>query len=380
MEKFDHDWVYSDQGVAKYTNLDAGTYTFLVKGSNSDGVWNDAPNSIKITIIPPLYQRTWFILLVLALVIFGAYGLERLRTRSLQKDKIILEDKVKERTLALREEKEHAEQQKQLLEVANTKITSSIHCAQRIQAAMTPMEKELLNGFTKHFVFDKPRDIVSGDFYWYLKEEEFSYLAVVDCTGHGVPGAFVSVIGFALLKQIISVGREKSPAKVLDLMHENVSQWLRQDDDENQDVWRNRDGMDMALIRIDKSKQEIHYAGARNPIYITQNDSLEEIKADRQSIGGSVGNEKIRNKRLPFTEQIIPFEKDTWVYLSSDGFIDQFGGSKNRKFSKKRFVQVLKDVSTKDTDEQQKGIEEVFEKWKGDRRQIDDILVVGVQL
>ncbi|AFM03488.1 putative periplasmic ligand-binding sensor domain protein [Bernardetia litoralis DSM 6794] len=380
LEGFDTDWIESNRGEAQYTNLDAGEYTFLVKGSNSDGVWNEEPISVKIVITDAWYNaleaKVAFALIVL-LTLFLIY---RWRIWRVEQKRKQLEQKIALRTKELTQEKEKVEQQNTLIESANKKITDSIRYAQRIQDAIIPSEEEMLDAFTEHFVLFQPRDIVSGDFYWSWKNNGLSHFAVVDCTGHGVPGAIMSVVGFAMLEQTTKVKQINEPAKILTEMNTGIVGWLKQNEGnvlhETGKIWKSRDGMDMSMISLDKVNRKIVFSGAKNSLFHTENGKIIEVKGDRFSIGGTL----LKQKQKTFTDKHISLQKNDMVYLTTDGFLDQFGGGNNKKYSKKRFIELLNKIQHLPLKEQQKKLQESFVHWQGLQRQIDDMLVIGIRM
>ncbi|WP_338768776.1 two-component regulator propeller domain-containing protein [Bernardetia sp. ABR2-2B] len=379
LEGFDSDWIESDRGEAQYTNLDAGEYTFLVKGSNSDGVWNEDPISVEISITAAWYNtleaKIGFALIAL-LILFLIY---RWRIWRVEQKKKQLEDKIVLRTTELIKEKEKVEEQNTIIESTNKKITDSIRYAQRIQDAIIPSEEEMVEAFTEHFVLFQPRDIVSGDFYWGWKKNGISQFAVVDCTGHGVPGAIMSVVGFAMLEQTTKVKRIDEPSKILTEMNEGIVDWLKQNEGnvlhETGKMWKSRDGMDMSMISLDKENYKVTFSGAKNSLFYTKDGKIEEIKGDRFSIGGT-----LKNKQKAFTDKHISLQKNDMIYLTTDGFLDQFGGGENKKFSKKRFIELLSKIQHLPLAEQEKKLQGSFTHWQGLQRQIDDMLVVGIRM
>ncbi|MCC5945094.1 MAG: SpoIIE family protein phosphatase [Bernardetiaceae bacterium] len=375
LEGFETEWNYLNRGFAKYTNLDPGTYTFKAKGTNSDGRWNETPIIIEITITPPFYKEPWFVLTVVVSVIALFLLFYWLRVLSVERDKRLLEAKVQERTIELRKEKEKVEEKGQLLALSNKKVMDSIRYAQRIQDAIIPEASEIKEAIGENFVYYNPRDIVSGDFYWCTTRDNNAYLAVVDCTGHGVPGAFMSVIAFALLEQMINVRRLNDPARILEYMNKEIIQWLHQQEDTER-AYKSRDGMDMSLLHIDFSKGQMRYAGAKNSLFVVSDNQIEEIKGDKFSIGGRL----LHDKKKIFTNKPIKAQKGDMLYMTTDGFLDQFGGSEGRKFTRKRFKEKLLKIKELNLEEQHKNLKETFIHWKGQQRQIDDVLVVGIKI
>lgn len=256
------------------------------------------------------------------------------------------------------------------IERKNANIISSINYAKRIQEAILPSPKYITEICPNSFVLFKPKDIVSGDFYYFAKVKGKVVIAAVDCTGHGVPGAFMSLIGNNLLKEIVEVRQETSPEKILEALSEGVNNTLNQEEHED-----NREGMDISICVIDTANRKICYAGAMNPVYF-MNDTfanLQEIKADKRSIGG-----RQRAKDYPFKNHEIQLgDTKTIFYLLSDGFQDQFGGSNDKKFTTKRLKELLASIYHLPLDEQQNVLEQTINQWQGKSKQIDDVLVIG---
>lgn len=277
---------------------------------------------------------------------------------------IILERKVKERT--------------QEVQAKETKIrrlyeglSDSIRYAQRIQKAILPTEEKFEKILPHSFVFFKPRDVVSGDFYFLEEVDNKIVLAAIDCTGHGVPGAFMSLIGNDILAEIIINQKTTEANKVLEKLHKGIRSLLRQEETKNQD------GMDMTLVVIDKENNILEFAGAKNPLIYIQNNELKVIKGDKMPIGG----EQREMERI-FTKHEISLEKETHFYLFSDGIQDQFGGEKNKKFTPKRLRNLLQENHQKPFEKQKEILDQTIENWQkqGNEKQIDDMLLLGVRL
>ncbi|NOZ47009.1 MAG: SpoIIE family protein phosphatase [Chlorobi bacterium] len=254
-----------------------------------------------------------------------------------------------------------------ILDKKNKEILASITYAQRIQQAILPPDKLIQKLIPQNFVLFKPKDIVSGDFYWFEKVNNLIYFAAVDCTGHGVPGALVSIVGYNGLNQALKEFKLEKPSEILDKLNELVEQTFIKSEFEV------KDGMDIALCCIDLENYKLSYVGAHNPLYIVHNSCLTEIKADRQPIG------KYQN-RFPFKNHVVDLEKNDCCYIFSDGFADQFGGEKNRKFKYKALKQLLIDNSQKLMKEQKEILNQTFEAWKGNYEQIDDVLIIGIKV
>jgi serine phosphatase RsbU (regulator of sigma subunit) len=256
----------------------------------------------------------------------------------------------------------------------NKNITDSLTYAKRIQMAMLPNENRIKELFSDFFVFYQPREIVSGDFFWLATDGRRKLLAAIDCTGHGVPGAFMSTLGSALLNQIVNVQEIWSPAEILNQLNKHIAETLNQLNGEN------RDGMDAAICVYDQTDETLLYAGARNPLVYVRDGELHEIKADKNSVGGFSSFRPIKN----FVNHTIQAEKqlNTPYYIFSDGYQDQFGGSEGKKFSSKRLKELFFDIHDKPMQEQKSIVSNRFEDWikQGTEKQIDDVLVIGFRI
>ena len=256
---------------------------------------------------------------------------------------------------------------------ANKHIVQSIQYARRIQEAILPADREIKTNFEESFILYKPRDIVSGDFYWFAKKEDCRVIAVVDCTGHGVPGAFMTMMGNDLLNQIVYENNVTSPEAILNRLDKRVRRTLNQ---AGSDTQRN-DGMDISICVIDDDNKILSFAGAKQSIcYVHRNkDQFEEIKGSPFPIGSS----QIRKEKI-FTKHEIHFEYGDMIYLFTDGYQDQFGGKNNTKYLSKRFRQFLSEIHAKNFEEQRTALDQEIETWRGGHAQTDDILVVGLML
>jgi PAS domain S-box-containing protein len=278
--------------------------------------------------------------------------------------------------------------QKEIIEEKNKDITDSIEYSKRIQRSVF-LDKDLLKQYApESFLFFKPRDIVSGDFYWFTNfitkrdiprgdgtitpaGSSILIAAAVDCTGHGVPGAFMSIIGNTLLNQTVDNPDVNSPAEALDYVNVELKKMLNQ----KQDTTPIRDGMDMSLCAIDFTNYKLSYAGANNPIYILRGRAIIELKPDKQPITAS-----LETPPFPFTNQLFDLQKGDSVYLFSDGYADQFGGPKGKKLMYKRFKEILINMQDNTMDEQKGILYYAFEDWKGKLNQVDDVLVIGIRI
>ena len=263
------------------------------------------------------------------------------------------------------------------LETAYADIKDSIHYASRIQRSILPSKEELSEVCKNHFVFYRPKDVVSGDFYWCAQTlrsnsgSPISLIAVVDCTGHGVPGAFMSMMANTLLNQTIKNPEVNSPADVLDFLDRELHKNLKYHEGEISV----RDGMDIAFCTIDYVRMELEFAGANNSCIIARNHKLIELPADKQAISACTDIVK-----KPFTNRRFQLQKGDLIYLFTDGYADQFGGMKQKKFMFKNFKKMLLDLQKKKLPEQQESIEQIFDSWKGKLEQIDDVLVMGIAI
>ncbi|MFC2138650.1 PP2C family protein-serine/threonine phosphatase, partial [Bacteroidota bacterium] len=280
----------------------------------------------------------------------------KIREQNLIREKRILEEKVQERTIEIRHKNDE-------LARKNKDITDSIKYAKRIQDAILPME----GIFENTFILFMPKDIVSGDFFWMAKKDGKEIMAAIDCTGHGVPGAFVSFVGHNSLNKIVKEYDISQPSDILDKLNSEVTKTFNP-----QGEGVVNDGMDMSIICYDKEKNILEYAGAFNPMFLFRNGKLLEYKANRFSIGRS---QKQMEKK--FTNHSIKLQKGDTIYLFSDGYADQFGGPDNRKFMAKNFKDLLSEIQSLSMQEQKMQLESTIDKWKGKREQIDDILIIG---
>ena len=278
-------------------------------------------------------------------------------------------------TLLGREEKYKSQlsYNNEIIRKKNEDITASISYAQRIQTSLMDSENKLKSLFPSSFVVYKPKDIVSGDFYWIQRLNESGSkiaIAAADCTGHGVPGALVSVLGITHLREIVVQNDSIEPGEILKELNIRIIDTFT-----TKSGVQSKDGMDISLTVIDKEEGTMCFAGAYRPLILIRNGEIKEIAGDKQPIGGDHFV-----KEREFTNHKLDFRKGDWLYMFSDGYVDQFGGDNNRKFMKKRFKNLLCEIVDKDCDDQKKVLEDELEKWMGDIDQIDDITVIGMEL
>ncbi len=379
LEGLDKDWspIVKENSIT-YPNLSSGSYTFKVRSCNNDGVWNNEPITFQFVINPPFWKTTWFYIFIGMIVFSGIIFFTKLRERVLRKENIILEKKVTERTEVIENQKIEILQMKDAVEKKNIAITDSIEYASIIQQAILPSEAEINEQFKNHFILYKPKDIVSGDFYWIHEETNRTLFAVADCTGHGVSGAFVSLMGHNLLNETINENHNYNPSEILFELNNKILNTLKQNSQKTSAKY----GMDIALISVDKKTGTLEYAGAHNPLLIFRGNSTNEkhsecfqIKANQRSIGTykKEGDSGFANH----TFQLI---KGDMLYMFSDGYADQIGGPEDKRIFSQAFHDILQSICQNEMVEQKKILDKTIIKWKGTQNQTDDILVVGIRI
>jgi len=269
-------------------------------------------------------------------------------------------------------QKEEIVSQRNEIEKKNTHITDSIRYAKRIQQAILPSKELVDKLLPDSFIFFRPKDIVSGDFYWLDKVgEDRVYFAAVDCTGHGVPGALMSIHSFNLLDKALNVNKLLKPSEIIDFLNVNIHLTLQQ----KSDLSAVNDGMDIAICCFHNENKILEYAGVYNPLYIFRNQELIELKADRKALG-----DNIFENFQGYANHTVQLKEQDALYIFTDGFTDQFGGKNKQKFLVKQFKETLKNISHLPMTEQKFHLAEIFDNWKGDNDQIDDVLVIGVRV
>jgi serine phosphatase RsbU (regulator of sigma subunit) len=387
LEGYDLDWSMETlTRMVTYPKLPHGKYKFMVQVKLSNGTWLGTQNSeFVFTIKPPIWKTTWFIILSIILGIVMIYAFINYRIKMLKRDKDILEKEVVKRTAEITMQKEeieaqrdeieaqrnHVVEQRDRIEIQNKDITSSIHYASRIQRAVLPPQENFKEFLNEYFIFFIPRDIVSGDFYYLNKRDDRVIVAAADCTGHGVPGAFMSLLGVALLNQIVSeLPANYNAAMLLNSLREGIKKALRQTGKKDEA----KDGMDISLCVIDKKNFKLEFAGAFNPLLVVRNNELLIYKADKMPIGVYISDE------VNFTNHTVELQKDDMIYLYSDGFQDQFGGPNRRKFLPKNLRNLLHEISNLSMEQQKEAIDKAFHDWKGNEHQIDDSVGMGIRV
>jgi serine phosphatase RsbU (regulator of sigma subunit) len=263
-----------------------------------------------------------------------------------------------------------------IIEEQKRKIISSINYAQLIQQSILMDESEIKKLLPNSFIFYKPKDIVSGDFYWFSKINDKIIIAAVDCTGHGVSGAFMSLIGNTLLNQIVNEKQITSPSEILRLLNIGIYEALHQGKEDA----LSSDGMDMALCTIDYKNNQLECAGAENPIYLVSNNEIITIEADRQAVGGRSPSKKLDPLKRTYTNHVILLKENMNIYLFSDGYMDQFGSGERKKFGIRQFKDLLLNIQQHDIQKQKEFIVAAHEDWKGNTPQIDDVLIMGIRI
>ncbi len=361
---FKKDWSkWNNEPKAVFTNLNEGKYTFQVKAKNIYDI-ESSVGEYSFTILPPWYRTVLAYLFYVICLLFVIWIILKLYTRRLKREKIRLEGIVRERTAEIREQRDEIAEQKKSIE-------DSIQYASRIQRAILPSEELAEDILPEHFILFRPRDIVSGDYYWMNKIGNKTIIVAADCTGHGVPGAFMSMLGVSFLNAIVLKEQINEPHIILNKLRERVKKTLKQEGKEGEA----KDGMDIALVVIDETKKKLYFAGAYNPVLIFRKDEMHEIKADRMPIGIYI------REKESFTLSEFEYQTGDTFYIFSDGYPDQFGGEKGQKFRIKTMKQLLADIQNKSMAEQKEILNKTILDWMGcDHEQIDDMVIVGVRL
>lgn len=368
LEGFESEWgKWKTNSFAEYQRLSEGDYVFHVKALNYYG-YESEEVTFSFTILPPWYRTIWAYIIYFLLFILLIYIIIRLAIRRVKQQKEELEKIVQERTHEIAEQNHLLEHQKAEIEEKTNDILDSIKYAKRIQNTILPGEDKLSKIFDHdHFVLYKPKDIVSGDFYWAARFENKSIFSAIDCTGHGVPGAFVSIVGFNALNRTVNEFKLRQPAAILDKLTELVVDTFSQSESNI------KDGMDIGLCSIDNDTLKLEFSGANNPCVVVRNKEAIELKPDKQPIGEF-------EERKPFTNHDFQLQKGDCVYVLSDGYADQFGGPKGKKLKFKNLRDLLIEISDLDVKTQLKKLDDSFMEWKGDYEQLDDVCLFGVRI
>lgn len=361
LEGYDEDFsTWSKESKKEYTNLPEGEYTFHVKCRNIYGE-TSPESSYSFIIMAPWYRTIWAYIVFTILIAGSIFLIVRLNSMRLRKANIRLEKTVEERTAVIAHQKKE--------------ITDSIEYAGKIQKSVLPSKENLSHIIPNHFILNLPKDIVSGDFYWTGQQENAICFCVADCTGHGVPGAFMSMLGISSLNQLLAKLPNASPDIYLNELRKIIIESLHQKGESGE----NADGMDMAFCRYFPDSRKIEFAGAHNPMHIVRNGESHIIKGDKMPVG------VYHNNNEPFTLHKFIGNKEDMLYLYSDGFADQFGGEKGKKYMSKRFREFLESVSSASCDEQREKLKKEYQNWISredmeDWPRMDDVMVMGLRL
>jgi len=491
MNGFDTEWKYSTLSqMVNYNNLDAGDYLFVVQSKNDEDVWSN-PVEYKFSISLPIWKRAWFWIVTVLTVAFSVYFFIKWRIKALQKENLVLEDKVAQRTREIEKQTEiiaeankeleqlsivasrtdnvvlilkpngeieyvnesfqklnrisldeildkklniftssnnemirnHVEEavankksikyesfndkdpdnqvweastltpifdenenlrkiiiidsditeskkQQKIIEQKNKDITDSIEYARKIQTAILPSRSKVQKSLPHSFVFYKTKDIVSGDFYWFTEKKDCCIIAAIDCTGHGVPGAFMSLIGYNILNKIVNENNVTDPSQILKNLNLGVIDALHS----NRDNSDSKDGMDAAICKIYFKENKIEYSGAMRPLWTVNNETITEIKADKIPIGTKQEDDK---PEINYTTHVVVPQPGDVFYIFTDGYSDQFGGEKDKKMGTPRFKEMLIRIHKNDFDKQEQSLLAEHLAWKKNNEQVDDLCVIG---
>jgi ligand-binding sensor domain-containing protein/serine phosphatase RsbU (regulator of sigma subunit) len=369
LKGIDKDWRLTKKTEAVYSNIPSGNYEFILFANNGEGVWNKTPLIFKFKIEPPFWRTWWFYSIILLIILSGIYSYLKIRTanKKILKQNGIIEEK---NTALQQANKKIAEK--------NQNITDSINYANRIQQSFLTSEKNLKQTLTEYFILFKPRDIVSGDFYLAFDLPDRTIIICSDCTGHGIPGAFMSLISISSINEIIYSKGIFSTEKILEELRANIIKGLNPEKNES----GGKDGMDISLVTVFKKEEanntiKINFSGGNNSLYIVTSNangiSMNEYKGDKQPVG-------YYSIMKPFKQQEIFAQKGDIIYLFTDGYADQFGGQNGKKFMSKQLKQKLTLISNLPLNEQKKQLEDTFAYWKADLEQVDDVTVMGIKI
>lgn len=355
----------SQENSVVYKNLPPGKYVIKTSVANESMVWT-IPNQYAFEILPPWWQTWWAYTIYIIAFLFALRWFVKRREQALVARKEELEHMVDDRTVQLSREKKQ-------VELKNREILDSIEYAKRIQATILPPARIVKEYLQDSFILYLPKDIVAGDFYWIetLKESSIIYFAACDSTGHGVPGAMVSVVCHNALNKALSEFGNRTPATILDKTADLVIENFSKNSEGAEEI---QDGMDASICALNFKTRELLWAGANCPLIIVRKGGiLEEIKPDKQPVGRT-------DRRHPFTDHAFQLFEGDIIYLITDGFADQFGGANNKKFQRKRLRELLVKIHDLPMLTQRARLFETFDQWKGNFEQVDDITIIGVKV
>ncbi|MCF8257472.1 MAG: SpoIIE family protein phosphatase [Flavobacteriales bacterium] len=357
--------------VINFPRIEDGSYTLEVMACKNGGEWTREPAKFSFVIEKPLWRTLPFYLFILLAIGAAVSGFVRYRTVKLTADKQALESLVSERTVEIQHQKEEIEKSRDEIARYAKDITDSIKYAQRIQSAIFPEWESLSAILPDSFVFFRSKDIVSGDFFFAERVGDLRIFAAVDCTGHGVPGGFMSIVANNLLNQAVKQMGLTRPSEILNYLNEGITNTLHQTYEESSV----KDGLDIAVCTLNMKNRKLEFSGAYNPLYLFRNGQLTMVKGDRFPVGMSVGEES-----KSFTNNEMMLEKDDLIYIFSDGYADQFGGPKGKKLKLHGFRDLLTEIHTLPTNRQGELLALKLDDWMGDLDQVDDIVVIGVRI
>ena len=364
LDNFDLDWSKMTNSREVLYSLGDGKYTFSLISINQDGLSQGVPVEFTILIKKPFYRTWWFILFCIAALIGIVLLIISERDKSQKKIQEYLEKELDARTSVVMKQKGE-------IELQNIEITDSINYAKRIQSSILPDISKLKDTFKDAFILFHPRDIVSGDFYWFDKLEEDKFILVcADSTGHGVPGAFMSMIGSTLLQDIVTRKRISKPSEILSLLDKQIFSTLNQ----NVELGVSNDGMDMVVCEFSISTRHIRFASAMRPVILVLDGEPYYIKGNRSSVGGESVVEKY------FDDQEYYLKEGDTIYLFSDGLPDQFGGADGKKLKIARLKRLIEQISKLPMEDQKEAMTKFYYDWKGEYDQVDDVLLMGVKV
>jgi len=368
---FDKDWIqlFSFNEIT-YRNLPAGDYSLVIKASLSNDFSNSKEYTYHFSVTPPFWKTKLFYIVIGLIIAALLYFFVVNREKRLKREKQKLELQVKARTYEIETKKREIELQNGLIQGINKDLTDSIKYAQRIQQTILPSVDVLSKYFVDHCLFYKPRNIVSGDYYWIKEIDDLIFVAVVDCTGHGVPGAFMSLISSSILNESVDEHiSHHSPAKMLEFLRREINVRLSQNTD-----GQINDGLDISLICFNKAKNTVEYVNANRPLYIISNDELITLSSENVNIGGYADFDSV----IP--SKTIAVKKDDLLFLFTDGITDQFGGDRNKKYNPARLRQFLLMNNHLSLEELNEKLVKEIADWQGSYEQTDDILLIGLKI
>jgi ligand-binding sensor domain-containing protein/serine phosphatase RsbU (regulator of sigma subunit) len=378
MEGFDADWSpWTNKNDVLYSNLPPGSYQFKVKAIDSYGVESENVLTIEVVILPPFWQTWWFRIVVILVLALSIYGIFKWRTKALLERQQELEQQVEERTAEVVLQKNEAEAQRHLVEEKNKEISDSINYAERIQRSLLANEKMLSSYLNDYFIFFQPKDVVSGDFYW-ASPLNNGNLAIVnaDSTGHGVPGAIMSMLNMNSLKESVEGKGLCAPHEILNNTRKIIKDTLANDGSAE----GGKDGMDCSIVCFDLANKKIEFAAANNPVWVVRPigegnaPELIEFKPDKMPVG------KHDRDHETFTLQTFDLQSGDIIYTLTDGMPDQFGGPKGKKYMYKQLKELLVEISQLPLTSQKEKLIEEFNNWKSDQEQVDDVCIIGVRV